>query len=127
VGKVALAKSLGLLSQDQVRFIEGIARVRNRYAHNVRNMHRSLVDILTEEQENNAKIVGQITGLMGTKLPATKISPYFKMFMYHRLADFLSSALKTLKPPPLPPGGLFGILNAVEAPDGARSIGEENT
>jgi hypothetical protein len=127
VGKVALAKGLGLLRQDQVRFIEGIARLRNRYAHNVRNMHRSFVDILTEEQENNAKIVEHITGLMDTKLPAPKIAPYLKMFMYHRLADFLSDALKTLRPPPLPPGGLFGILNAVEAPDSAHIVGGENT
>lgn len=40
IGKLALAKSLGLLRDDQVRFVEGVARVRNRYAHNVRNMHR---------------------------------------------------------------------------------------
>jgi hypothetical protein len=100
VGKVALAKSLGLLRQDQIRFIEGMARVRNRYAHNVRNMHRSFVDILTEEQENNAKIVGHITGLMDTKLPAPKIAPYLEMFMYHRLADFLFAS---------PRGSLFCI------------------
>jgi len=57
VGKLTLAKSLGLLTEEQVRFIEGVARIRNRYAHNVKNMHRSLVDILTEEQQHNAKIV----------------------------------------------------------------------
>lgn len=68
-----------------------------------------------------------MTGLVDTKLPAPKIVPYFKMFMYHRLADFLSDALKTLRPPPLPTGGLFGILNAVEAPDSAHIVGEANT
>jgi hypothetical protein len=38
VGKVELAKCLGLLGQHQVRFVEGVARIRNRYAHNVRNI-----------------------------------------------------------------------------------------
>jgi hypothetical protein len=127
VGKVGLAKGLGLLRQDQVRFIESIARLRNRYAHNVRSMHRSFVDILTEEQKSNAKIVDHITGLMDTKLPAPEIAPYLKMFMYHRLADFLSDALKTLRPPPLPTGGLYGILNAIEAPDSVHIVGEEET
>lgn len=109
VGKVALAKGLGLLKTDQVRFIEGVARVRNRYAHNVRNMHRSLVDILTEEQQGNAKIVEHVTGLSLT-LPSKPLGPYLKMFMYHRLADYLSDALKTLRPPPLPSGGILSGL-----------------
>lgn len=111
-GKVALAKGLGLLNSDQVRFIEGVARVRNRYAHNVRNMHRSLVDILTEEQQSNAKIVANVTGL-GITLPSKPLGPYLKMFMYHRLADYLSDALKTLRPPPLPAGGLLSGLSAL--------------
>lgn len=111
VGKVALAKSLGLLNEDQVRFIEGVARVRNRYAHNVRNMHRSFADILLEEQNSNGKIVGQVTGVQ-IKLPSPIIAPYLKLFMYHRLADYLSSALHTLRPPPLPMGSLFGLLNS---------------
>lgn len=109
-GKVALAKGLGLLRQDQVRFIEGVARIRNRYAHNVRNMHRLLGDILAEEQQGNAKIVEDVTGL-SLKLPHS-LAPTLKMFMYHRLADYLSDALKTLKPPPLPSGGLLaGLLS----------------
>lgn len=110
-GKVALAKGLGLLRPDQVRFIEGVARVRNRYAHNVRNMHRPLWDILTEEQQGNAKIVEDVTGL-SIKLPSPPLGPTLKMFMYHRLTDYLSDALKTLRPPPLPSGGLLaGLLS----------------
>ncbi|WP_262048171.1 hypothetical protein [Bradyrhizobium sp. Bra78] len=108
-GKVALAKGLGLLRPDQVRFIEGVARVRNRYAHNVRNMHRTLQDILAEEQQGNGKIVEDVTGI-SLKLPSPTLAPTLKMFMYHRLADYLSDALKTLKPPPLPSGGLLAGL-----------------
>jgi hypothetical protein len=123
-GKIALAKSLGLLRQDQVHFIEGVARIRNRYAHNVRNMHRSLAEILTEEQQGNAKIVEHVTGLV-MKLPSLLGRSYLKLFMYHRLSDYLSDALHTLRPPPLPAGGvlsgLFGILNASE---GDADVGE---
>jgi hypothetical protein len=119
VGKVALAKSLGLLKEDQVRFVEGVARIRNRYAHNVKNMHRSFADILTEEQNSNAKIVGQITGLQ-IKLPSPTLAPHLKLFMYHRLADYLSDALHTLKPPPFPVRGILsGLLGAI--PDDAQS------
>ena len=120
VGKIALAKGLGLLREDQVRFIEGVARVRNRYAHNVRNMHRTLVDILAEEQQGNGKIVENVTGL-GIKLPSPTLAPYLKMFMYHRLADYLSDTLKTLRPPPLPSGGLLSGLFG-EAPFKDRPV-----
>jgi hypothetical protein len=39
-----------------------------------------------------------------------------KLFIYYRLADYLSAALHTLRPPPPPPdeggilGGLFGAV-----------------
>jgi hypothetical protein len=120
VGKVALATGLGLLREDQVHFIQGVALVRNRYAHNVRNMHRSLVDILMEEQNNNGKIVEHLTGVR-IKLPAPRLEPMVKLFMYHQLADYLSDALKALKPPPLPTGGLFaGLFGILNQPDEAR-------
>ena len=109
VGKVTLAKSLGLLAEKQVRYIDGVARIRNRYAHNVKNMHRSLVDILTEEQQHNGKIVEHVTGVV-TTLPSTVLGSYLKMFMYHRLADYLSDALHTLKPPPPPSSDFWNGL-----------------
>lgn len=112
-GKLALAKAFDLLTQDQVRFIESVARIRNRYAHNVKNMHRSLVEMLIEEQTGNAKIVANLTGVRAT-LPSPTLDPLMKLFMYHRLADFLSVALHTLKPPPLPAGGLWSALMGSE-------------
>src|SRR4029077_19595818 len=105
-GKVKLARSLGMLSEDQASFIEGVARVRNRYEHNDKNMHRSLVDILEEEQQGNAKIVEQVTGLVA-KLPSPELEPMFKGFMYYKLADYLSDALHTLRPPPIPFSNLW--------------------
>jgi hypothetical protein len=114
VGKVKLAKALGLLTQDQVHFIQGVTTIRNRYAHNVRNMHRSLVDILSEEQRRNAKIVEHVTGFPSALPLSPKwIEAHLKLFMYFRLADYLSNALKTLKPPPLPKDGIKGLLDSM--------------
>jgi hypothetical protein len=62
-GKLKLAEGLGLVTQDRLRFIKAVAQVRNRYAHNVRNMHRSLTEMLTEEQESNARIVETADGV----------------------------------------------------------------
>jgi hypothetical protein len=56
-GKLKLAEGMGLLTKYRIAFIRAVAQVRNRYAHNVKNMHRSLTDILTEEQRNNGRIV----------------------------------------------------------------------
>src|SRR5262245_46577089 len=52
-GKLRLAEALGLLPDRQIEFIEAVTRVRNRYAHNVKNMHKSLAEILTEEQPHH--------------------------------------------------------------------------
>jgi hypothetical protein len=46
-------------------------------------MHRSFVDILAEEQQNNQKIVEQVTGIV-VRLPAPDLAPMLKTFMYHR-------------------------------------------
>ena len=117
-GKLKLAEGLGLLTKTRVAFIRGVAQVRNRYAHNVKNMHRSLCDMLLEVERNNASIVEHLTGIQA---PAPDfigsqddrdISDLLKRFMYFRLADYLSEALHTLQPPPPPPneGGLLGML-----------------
>jgi hypothetical protein len=101
-GKLKLAKGLGLLKKDRIDFINAVAQVRNRYAHNVKNMHRSLTDIVTEVQRTkNGRIVEHLTGI---KLALSADSnDVLKLLMYFRLADYLSDALQTLRPPPPPP------------------------
>lgn len=54
---------------------------------------------------------------MQIKLPNPTLAPTLKLFMYHRLADYLSNALDTLKPPPLPMGSLFGLGAIPDQPD----------
>jgi hypothetical protein len=107
-GKLRLAEELGLLINERVVFIEALSRVRNRYAHNVKNMHRSLVEILTEEQQHNKQIVKNLTGF-DLSLSSSDDQTFLKLFMYYRLADYLADALQILRPPP-PSGGLLGAL-----------------
>jgi hypothetical protein len=106
-GKLRLAKGMGLLTEWQTQFIRAVALVRNRYAHNVKNMHRSLTEILTDEQQSNRRIVAHLTG-MEAMLPLafSDSNLILKIFMYHRLADYLADALHTLRPA-TPAGGRF--------------------
>jgi hypothetical protein len=97
-GKLKLALALGLLTNDRVLFIGAVARVKN--------MHRSLGEILTEEQQSNKQIVKQLTGVDLT----LSDEAIFKSFMYFQLAHYLAEALQTLRPPPLPTGGPLGAL-----------------
>jgi len=112
-GKLKLAEGMVLLTESQIAFIRAVAQVRNRYAHNVKNMHRSLTDILTEEQRNSGRIVEHLTGIkfpLSQSLDPKLRNDLLKRFMYYRLADYLSNALHTLRPPPIPEGGLLGML-----------------
>jgi len=112
-GKLKLAEGMMLLTESQIAFIRAVAQVRNRYAHNVKNMHRSLTDILTEEQRNSGRIVEHLTGIkfpLSPSLDPKLRNDLLKRFMYYRLADYLSNALHTLRPPPIPEGGLLGML-----------------
>jgi hypothetical protein len=129
-GKLRLAQGMGLLVDHHVDFIEAVTRVRNRYAHNVKNMHRSLPEILMEEQASHGRIVEHLTGLHG-KLPLPSgldNSNFLKSFMYHRLADYLSNALDTLRPPPLPtlgPGALSGLFEEPPANEERKNTDRE--
>jgi hypothetical protein len=102
-GKLKLAQALGLLTNDRVLFIGAVARVGNRYAHNVKNMHRSLGEILTEEQQSNKQIVKQLTGVDLTRSSDDAI------FLCTSSSRNLAEARQTLRPPPLPTGGLLGL------------------
>jgi hypothetical protein len=125
-GKLRLAKVFGVLDDDTFKFIAAVAEVRNRYAHNVKNMHLSLSDILAKLQPNHGRIVEHLTG----RTTPTSDNTTLKWSMYFRLADYLADALMTLKPPPspddsflrallnnLPPKG--GVAHPIHDPDEA--------
>jgi hypothetical protein len=111
--KINLAKGLGLITPSQALFADALSKVRNRYAHNLKNMHRSLAEILAEVRPKHGTIVKNLTGLPDdTSLPLDHFASaeFVKVMMYHRLADYLADALHTLRPPPAPEGGIFGAF-----------------
>ena len=115
-GKLGLATGLGLLTKQQADFIDGVASVRNRYAHTVKNMQRSFKHILMEMRQNksNKRIVERVTGLQ--EVTAAQLenleNGLLKMLMYHGLANYLADALHTLHPPRLP-----GLLEFMANPN----------
>jgi hypothetical protein len=73
----------------------------------------------------HGRIVAHLTGLQTPlPLPSGVDNDFLKAFMYHRLADYLSTALHTLRPPPLPGRGLLsGLFDATEDADTASVTG----
>jgi hypothetical protein len=113
-GKLTLAEGLSLIAPNDIDFVRAVTQVRNRYAHNARNMHRSLGEILAEVQRNHGTIMQNLTG---QNLPKSTLllANMLKILMYFRLAIYLANALHTLRPPPSPPSGLLGLLTPVPA------------
>jgi len=83
-------------------------------------MHRSLVEILTEEQKHNKQIVRNLTGT-DLSLSSFVDQTFVKMLMYHRLAHYLAEALPILQPPPPPAGGLLDFVLTTEPPKASSS------
>lgn len=55
-GKLQFALALGAIDQSDMDFVESLSRIRNRYAHHVRNSERSLKEMWREEaQKGGAK------------------------------------------------------------------------
>jgi hypothetical protein len=85
-------------------------------------MHRSLAEILAEEQKSNQHIMAQLTGIrtdLYKTLSSDSGGSVLSSLMYYRLTDFLAGALDTLRPPPPPSGGLFGGL--LSEPDASEN------
>jgi hypothetical protein len=98
-GKLTLLKRLGHLSIEYCNFIEALTRIRNRYAHNAKNMHRTLTDICKEESKNDAKLLSNLTILVK---PNYDVPPeLIRLLMYFKLGSFLGEALLHL-PSPVP-------------------------
>jgi hypothetical protein len=116
-GKLGLAKGLGLLTPQQADFVEGVASVRNRYAHNAQNMQRSFKDMLTEGHQHDEKIIERVTGLQKVTTEQLKYleNADLRMLMYRGLANYLADALNTLHPPKVP--GLLDLLSIFDASD----------
>jgi len=111
--KVSLAKDLGIVSGNRKKFILGIFQLRDHYAHNIKNLHLDILEVIDKvAKEGNGKIMFHLAGIENTPANAARLKPQsIKTFMYWNFARFLSDALHVLKPPPAPVDGLYGLLS----------------
>jgi len=117
-GKLELCAALGCLTRRQQRYVSAVARVRNRYAHNIRNMHLSIHEIVRKLARDEPSRVQLYTDLIGseTKAQAELVFALLgKQMIYVNMANFLADALQIIKPPPYTGhlAGLFGLGQAV--------------
>lgn len=110
-GKLGLCAALGCLNPRQRRYISALARVRNRFAHNIRNMSLTLRDIAQKMYPVEGERKKLLLDLMGWQGDTEHIDIIFaltgKEFIYTNMANLLADALHIMKPPPFT--GMFGL------------------
>lgn len=119
-GKLRLCGALGCLNPRQRCYISALARVRNRFAHNIRNVNLTLDDIAQKMCPRESDRKKLFLDLMGWQGSAEYINIIFaltgKEMIYVNMANFLADALHIMKPPPFV--GVFGLLG------GGKPIGD---
>ena len=115
--KRKLAVKSELIDPRQSDFIRNVADVRNRYAHNIKNISLSISEIAQKisPKDNGAAILTSLTAL--TKPPDHAI----RIFLYWSFAYLLSVVIKGIKPPEWKGG--TGILSGLTL-SGEPSEGE---
>ncbi|MDR7146177.1 hypothetical protein [Rhizobium sp. BE258] len=109
--KIELAQRLEMINDDDIDFLETIAVIRNRYAHNIRNASRPLVDLLKEASSHNAKISRKL--LYGMDVTFSELPNGFcKVLIGWGFSVFLEHAEERLH---VPSGGLFGLLAPLQS------------
>jgi len=111
--KRTLAVKFELIDEPNSRFVKAVSDVRNRYAHNIKNISLSIVDITKKLSPNDdgASVVKQICGSTNTNDNAR-----IRGLLYYRFARWLSVVLEGINPPPPTPAlaGLSPHVGALE-------------
>lgn len=108
--KRKLAVKCELIDQARSNFIRNIANVRNRYAHNVTNMHLSLPDIAKKisPKDDGASILKSLFGITSEVAVSTLTLTVMRPLLYWNFAFLLADVIKGIKPPEFK--GLAGLL-----------------
>ncbi len=113
--RAKLAMQMGLLSDSRLKFVLSVYQLRDHYAHNVRNFHLDIFEIIKKIETDDAKIIFDLSGLdRKGKHGKILVAILLKTFVYQRFAGFLSDALHILKPPTLGFGGLLSAQLGLE-------------
>lgn len=121
--KLEFAEALGVLMKWDRDFVEALSQIRNRYAHNIRNVSRPLSEMVTEALKNDANF-----GLKLFRLKddfSTMENAVLKLALLYSFAIFIEDAERyhALSHDGL--AGLFGGLLANIPPTGDTADGNK--
>lgn len=110
--KRTLAVKFELIDEPNSKFVKGISDVRNRYAHNIKNVSLSISEIAEKisPKDHGESIIKQICGFSMT---GTSDARRVRGLLYYRFAKWLSIVLEGINPPP-PKPILAGLLHEPE-------------
>jgi hypothetical protein len=108
--KRKLAVRCELISPSRSDFIRHIANVRNRYAHNIKNIPLSIFEmaIKLSPKDGGVSILKSLYGLV--TVPSFIGDAFMRPLLYWNFAFLLSDVIKAIKPPEW--NGLVGLLNS---------------
>ncbi len=101
--KISLAKSLNMLDTDDAKFVGAVARIRNRYAHNIRNSDSRITDLAPSEPDFWKNLTYGLI-LKKEEVP----DDLLKIFVTQAFANFLHISGQRIH---IQSGGLFGLLS----------------
>lgn len=108
--KIEFAEALGVLKSSDKKFIDALSQIRNRYAHNIRNATRTLLEMVSDAEKNNSTITTQLF-----RVPLTTSNWQnggMKLFLMSSFSTFLQNAEAEHEPLRIPMTGvLAGLLN----------------
>jgi hypothetical protein len=113
--KRKLAVKCELISQSRSDFIRHIANVRNRYAHNIKNIPLSIYEVAQKvsPKDNGATVLKSLYGLTDSTPQSRLAHAFMRPLLYWNFAWLLSAMIQGIKPPVWDGQGQFGILNSV--------------
>lgn len=98
-----------MITKKSSEFIYAISKLRNKYAHNIKNISKTTLS-LTKELTKEDK--GFVKKLLGTELEINDIAYALlgRELLVLNLGDFISQVMHIVSPPAFPPlGSLFGL------------------
>ncbi|MCK1552709.1 hypothetical protein IVB11_27620 [Bradyrhizobium sp. 177] len=100
--KRTLAVKFELIDEPNSRFVKGVSDIRNRYAHNIKNVSLSIAEIAENASPNDggASIIKQICGFSTSNTTDVR---RIRALLYYRFARWLSVVLEGINPPPPKP------------------------
>lgn len=108
-GKLELAYQLGMLSDRDVKFSTTVSAIRNRYAHNIKNASRQLIDLIHEARKNDANLSRKLFYDIDVNLDGMP-NGFVKILLAWSFSRFLESAEDRLQAPKGSfLGGLLGL------------------